>query len=221
MSVDVVIPAHNEGATITNIIHAISATPGIGQIIVVADSCNDDTGVKALYSGSTVLPVHWKNKGSAMASGLDVVRTNNVCFVDGDLVGLEPHHVEELINTGDRDCQVAGLFAWNSLTRWAPPITGQRCVPTWLAQAANLHGTGWQAEHRINAMVGRYGLPWRHFLLEGVQHTSKIGKRNPRGWADTMMQVGIAGFSYGHDLINYTLNPGGRSMEYLPIKDHL
>jgi glycosyltransferase involved in cell wall biosynthesis len=212
MSTDIIIPAHDEGESISSVLSAITQSDSIGRVIVVADSCSDDTIERAMEYTSSVMPIHAQDKGTAMSVGLDYVTSPYVAFCDGDLYGLRSDHITRLCSKDA--AQVAGVFSWNNLR--VPPITGQRCVPTWLARKANLANHGWEAETRINALVGRYGLSWKHFHLDGVEHESKLAGHDPSGWFNTMQHVGMASIKYGGDLLNYVLYPEGRKMKHLP-----
>lgn len=209
MGVDVIIPAHNEEEHLGGVLDAVCNSNYVGRVIVVADDCQDNTHQLAMAYTSTVLPAHFSNKGSAMSLGLAYSSSPYIAFIDGDIDGLTSDHVDELLGT-PCEGQVAGVFPWNNLK--VPPITGQRKVPTWVAERAGLYQSGWEAEHRINATIGRHGLPWYHFHLHGVKHTSKIGKHDAVGWGKTMWYVTWGSLKYSHDLLNYMLFPEGRNV---------
>ena len=213
MTVDVIIPAHNESGTIEGVLEAVRGSEYVGHVIVVADNCDDATHVLAMQYTSSVLPAHFSNKGSSMAMGLDYVHTPYVAFCDADLEGLRSDHIDELCSLENKG-QTAGLFSWNNMK--LPPITGQRCLPTEVAKRSGLFGSGWEAEHRINATVSAMGLPWKHFHLDGVKHPSKLSKYDPMGWSKTMGQVALAMWKYGPELFNYSAYPEGRVLDHMP-----
>ena len=212
---DVVVCAHNESATIGPILDVISKSDRVGNLIVVADACDDDTANIASKHTSSVEEIRYRNKGSAMFAGLQHVKTGRVAFIDADIRNLTSYHVDQLLSTCPKG-QSVGLYEWNSPAMWMPPISGNRCIPTGVAHSANLYNSGWEAEHRINAVIGRYGLPWHHFVLDGVGHDSKIVKGHPVGWAKTMFQVFGAIGRFGPDLLNYVTYPGGRTLAHYP-----
>lgn len=217
--IDYIVPAHNEENTIGPILNAIRSSSYAGQLVVVCDSCTDNTYSVAIQYDATVLPVHFTDKGSAMNYGLEHTTTERIGFVDADLTGLTTTHIDEL--SQDFPGQVCGLFPWNTPTQWSPPITGQRTIPRWVVSAANIHGKGWQAEHRINAVVGRYGLPWRHTILDGVVHKSKIEEGKILGYLQTIGRAWATAIQYGPDLYNYTTNPNGRQLTTWPKNEVL
>lgn len=179
MATDVVVCAHNEAATIGRVLDAVYETSGIGVVHVVADRCTDRTVVIADNWGASVWPGDYGDKGSAMAAGLDHVVTTRVLFIDADIAGLSAGHVEGLIFAPPLDGQVVGIRASaGPLARHLPPISGERRLPTAVARAAGLARAGWAAETRLNVAVERAGLPWRHYLMEGVTNPLRpsVGK---------------------------------------------
>lgn len=171
---DVVVCAHNEAATIGRVLVAVVSAPSAGRVIVVADSCTDDTVAIALQHGAEVLDTTARNKGSAMAQGLDLVDTPLVAFVDADLSGLTIGHVEGLLTAPPLNGQVVGVRDnVGTLTRHLPSISGERRLPTSVARAAGLARAGWAAETRLNVAVERAGLPWAHYVMAGVTNPTR------------------------------------------------
>ncbi|MBB2947189.1 glycosyltransferase involved in cell wall biosynthesis [Actinoplanes lutulentus] len=71
----VVVPAHDEAASITACLHsiataALAVAPVPVEIIVVADACADDTAAFARDAGATVLTTTARNVGRARAAGM-------------------------------------------------------------------------------------------------------------------------------------------------------
>ena len=66
------------------------------------------------------------------------------------------------------------------ITKYLPPITGQRRLPTRVAKAIGLRGSGYSAELRTDAAVGRLGLPHRTVVLRGVSNPTNVITRPGR-----------------------------------------
>lgn len=215
MAVDVVVPAHNEAPRIAPVLAAIRGASELGKLIVVADDCDDDTaGIAERYADELiVIPAH--DKGSAMAAGLDKVRTDMVAFVDADIEGLTPAHVDALLTLPPHDGQLVGLRsgypAWSGIF---PSVSGERRIPTWLACSVRLRDSGWRAETLINVAVAKAGLPWRHVKFVGVTNLAK-GKivNHPYAWADEFARVIDIWIMYSPELITYMRHPNGRSTQ--------
>jgi hypothetical protein len=198
MSVTVVICARNEIATLPGILEAVGWT-GLPRV-VVDDSSTDGTGDLADVHGT------WGDKGSAMAAGLARVTTPLVLFLDADLHGLGAATVDALATVPPVHGQVVGLRdnGVSELSGWLPQISGERRLPVAVARRAHLAGAGWAAEQRLNAAVGRAGLPHRHYLMHGVTNPSEP---KPTQWA----AVALASVALAPGLAEYVLSPNGRA----------
>lgn len=169
--VDAVVCARDEEATVGKVVRVLRRSPRIGQVIVVDDGSQDWTARRARRAGALVVSGPENGKAAAMREGLRYVQTPRVLFADADTRGLTLRHVRGL--TRDNGGQVAGLRDNGSrLLGPLPPVTGERCVPVWLASQALATAHGYEAETAINAAIGDYGLPASTFRM--------IGVRNPR-----------------------------------------
>lgn len=168
--VDVIVCAHNEEATIFQVVTAIMGSHYRRYCVVVADSCTDKTVEVARNAGAHVVEVAAGNKGSAMAYGLRYVSTRDIAFVDADLEGLQVRHIDALL-TWAPGWMVVGIRDGHhsSLGRF-PSISGERRVPRRLAEEVRLTGTGWKAELILNAACMKAGIPWAHVLMRGVKN---------------------------------------------------
>ena len=208
---DVVVPAHNEAATIGQVVDAARAAPSVSSVIVVADKCTDATAAIAQQHGADmVVEIAAGNKGSAMAAGLAHVTTADVLFVDGDLVGLQWQHIEGLLLAGPIGGQVSGLrdekYALGS--NRLPPITGERRLPTKLARTVQLDGAGYRAETLINAAVGRARLPHKNYVMVGV-HNPTRASRAPVSWVTMWGDLALLAVVNLPGLIAYAMHPDG------------
>lgn len=86
LTVAVVIPAHNEAETIGELIRTVlSQSRPIEQLIVVADSCKDDTARVAREAGATlVLETTYADKAANQNEALRYVTADVIVGFDGD-----------------------------------------------------------------------------------------------------------------------------------------
>lgn len=195
---DVVICAHNEDRTVGAVLRAVCSAKLTNRVVLVADRCSDKTEQIGYAYHADVRTAEGGTKGSAMAVGLGGVATENVLFLDADIRGLTPSHVDLmcLVTTpgqvvGTRDAPIRFLERWLRF----PSITGDRRVPTWIAHKAELYDSGWKAETKINLTCERYGLPTTYVALRGVVNRSKV-IQDPVGWGFELGQV--AGYMGAH-----------------------
>lgn len=182
--VDVVIPARNEEKTIGQICNILSSHLLVKNIIVVCDSCKDDTDLEAWKHGADiVLSREYNNKGQTVMAGLAHVVTDRVMLMDADLTRLTHMHVTDLIGgtalselTGMR-IGVPDLDPGLPYTRdWAWPwVSGQRIVPAPLARSLKLHG--YLMETQINAAAHRANLPVSFAWLTGLKSSYNMTER--------------------------------------------
>lgn len=93
----VIIPALNEEKAIASVIAYALSDPGTGEVIVVDDSSIDATAEIARAAGATVIRSSMLGKGVSMRDGISVVRHAFVVFLDGDLSGLQPNIISDMI----------------------------------------------------------------------------------------------------------------------------
>lgn len=136
MSITCIIPAYNEEKTIGNIIDVLKSTDVINEIIVVSDGSSDNTVKVAKEKGVSVIDLqHNVGKGGAMKAGIDRTKSDIVLFLDADLIGLTPIHIENLIkpvSEGSVPMSI-GVFTGGRKTtdlaqKVAPYLSGQRAI---------------------------------------------------------------------------------------------
>jgi polyisoprenyl-phosphate glycosyltransferase len=95
----VIIPAYNEGARIGTVLSVVQKAKGIDELIVVSDGSRDNTvAVASSFSGVKVIDLARNvGKGGAMAAGVQATTAEIVAFIDADLEGLKPEHVEAIL----------------------------------------------------------------------------------------------------------------------------
>lgn len=209
---DVVIPAHDEAATVGAVVRACRDAPSVSSVIVVADNCTDGTADQAHRAGADLVVelVGPGDKGTAMAAGLAQVTTDDVVFVDADLVGLAWQHVEYLATAPPYRGQLCGLrdepYTWGQ--KRLPPITGERRLPTMVARGVDLPGSGYRAETLLNAAVGAARLPHRTVVLVGVKNPTRL-TRQPLSWLLMWGDLALLALVKLPALIGYVIHPDG------------
>jgi glucosyl-3-phosphoglycerate synthase len=116
-TLSVVIPAHNEEATIARAVQ--DARAGIlrlevdGEILVSASGCTDRTAELAQEAGATVV-IADRGKGEAISRGVDSASGDVICLMDADLeyYGETPlvELLAEPVFRGIADATIANLY---------------------------------------------------------------------------------------------------------------
>ncbi len=98
-TVTVVVPAHNEEASVAATVAAIRAqTHPVSRILVVDDGSTDATAAQAIAAGAEVLAAPGGSKPRAQNLALATVDTDVVVGVDADTI-VAPDAVERLVDT--------------------------------------------------------------------------------------------------------------------------
>lgn len=96
--VSVVIPALNESARIADVVRYALSDPATGEVVVIDDSSIDDTAALARDAGARVVTSSMLGKGASMRDGAEAARHDIVVYLDGDLSGLRPGIVSDLVH---------------------------------------------------------------------------------------------------------------------------
>ena len=200
-TIDAVIPARNEEATIGPIVEACRACTWLRDVFVVDDGSLDETAGMARAAGAKVLHRDGTggSKGAAMARGLAASDAAAILFVDADLLHLRPSHLDQLHASWSRTgvAMAVGLRdhgRLNPLVARTPPLTGERLVVRWLLDAvAEEHWHGYGVELRLDAL----GSPDRGgtaaSIMRGVTQRTKRQKFGTvvGGWRSLEMAVAL------------------------------
>ncbi len=195
-SAALVIPAYNEASRIMRVLEPALDAPSLKDIIVVDDGSTDGTHKIAEDYGVTVLRHDERfGKGEALDTGMSMVQDYGyeaAVFLDGDLRGLQAHHIEELLHPINED------GAWMSigylglrksvvkkavLNRWGA-FSGQRAIRTEVWDFLNSRDKhGFNVEAALNARLRKHGLhnTIARVALDGVGHVGKRQKED--SWA--------------------------------------
>jgi cellulose synthase/poly-beta-1,6-N-acetylglucosamine synthase-like glycosyltransferase len=98
LSATVLIPAHNEAETVYDLVRAcVEQRYPLDDIVVVADSCTDDTAEAAWEAGATrIIEVDYQDKAMSQNAALFDIHTDLVIGFDGDTIP-EPDCIERMI----------------------------------------------------------------------------------------------------------------------------
>jgi glycosyltransferase involved in cell wall biosynthesis len=184
MRVAAVIPAWNESPTIGDVVDAARRARLVHEVVVVDNASTDDTAAVAVAHGAAVVHEATPGKGEAMRAGVAATAAGVIVFLDADLVGLTPDHVDGLVGTVTRGeaAMACGLFdrgpVLNPLFLDALPIlTGQRAMRRELFEALGPADVrGYRVEAALNALVQAKGLPVHSSVCDGLWHRTKEEK---------------------------------------------
>jgi glucosyl-3-phosphoglycerate synthase len=99
----VVIPALNEAARIADVVRYALADSATAEVLVIDDSSTDDTAALAAAAGARVVRSTMLGKGASMKDGALAAEAELIVYLDGDLSGLRPGIVTDLLRPLVRD----------------------------------------------------------------------------------------------------------------------
>lgn len=176
--ISVIIPAHNEEATIEGTLVGLRSLTNLGEIIVVDDGSQDQTARIARACGAHVLSLRRKQgKAGALRRGFEVAGGDSILFCDADL-GMTAKHLSALCSfdlVNDCDMAVARLpggrrrggfglvvgLAERAIRRaggnLTSPLSGQRLVRRELLATLPDWGSGFGIELALSLHALRSG----------------------------------------------------------------
>lgn len=189
----IVIPAHNEMRQIASVVEAAQGADcrlvATEQVIVVDNNSTDATAEIAEAMGAQVVTCAEQGKGHAMAEGaaaaLDLGAAA-LTFLDADLRGLTPEHINSLVEPvlGEEAVMTIGYLGGRKplakkIYRHWGAFSGQRTVSIdiW-GQLKEGDFEGWRTEGALNAVCRHKGQGDRiqRIELEGLRHLGKRAK---------------------------------------------
>jgi glycosyltransferase involved in cell wall biosynthesis len=187
MKISAIVPAYNEAERIGAVLEPLLAAPSVDEIVVVDDGSTDGTAEVAQRYGVKVVRLgENRGKGAAMAAGVREANGDTLLFLDADLTGLTPKHLEDLVNAykaGDADVVIAvfrkGRPATDFSQRLVPFLSGQRIMPKRLWEKAEglAKESNFGIEVALTKLAFREGWRQKTVVWEGVSHIRKEEKR--------------------------------------------
>jgi glycosyltransferase involved in cell wall biosynthesis len=184
LKVAVVIPAYNEEARIGSVLAAVT-NAGVDEVIVVSDGSRDRTvGVAKTFQGVKVIELKRNmGKGAAMCAGVLAAESEIIAFIDADLVGLRPSHIDQIVKPVlDGADMCIGVFRrgklWSDAAQVISPyISGQRAMKRELIEMIPwLPEVRMGVEVTINHVARKRHMIIRRVVIHGVTHTAKERK---------------------------------------------
>ncbi len=180
------IPAFNEEATVGEVVRVCRAAPSVSRVLVVSDGSTDHTAQEAGKQGAEVIELPQnQGKDRALQAGIDAVYADYLVLVDADLIGLQPRHVEALIEPirmRKADTTVGFFTQGRWMTDWAQSLTpflnGQRVISrtVWIEAISSALGVGFGLETVLSRYIHQKGLNVVRVPLTGVTQRRKEEK---------------------------------------------
>jgi polyisoprenyl-phosphate glycosyltransferase len=186
LKVAAILPAYNEQSRVREVLRAVMRAPSIDEILVVNDGSTDGTAgvVRSIRGVRLVTLPHNRGKGAAMMAGYEATDADVLVFLDADLIGLRPEHVEALVEpvkSGRYKMAVGSFRGGRRLTDWAqkvaPNISGQRAIRRGVfEQIPNVENSRYGVEMAITRFCRHFRVPTQVVTIKGVTHPMKEEK---------------------------------------------
>jgi len=186
LKVTCVVPALNEAGRIKPVLEAITQSSLVDEVIVVSDGSTDRTYEVALEVPGVIAIdlAHNVGKAGAMCAGASRADADVIIFLDADLQGLTPRHVDSIVRPvrEDRCDMCVGVFRggrfWTDLAqKIVPVISGQRAIKRDLfLSIPNLDELGMGVEIALTRWAHYNGIRVESAVLDGVTHPMKEEK---------------------------------------------
>ena len=188
--VTLVIPAHNEAGRIAEPALTALQASLVSRVIIVDDGSTDGTSSVAagIAVGNPRLDVLRtatnQGKSAALLRGIRASNTDLIAFIDADLIGLTPQHIDDLIRPVlAGTCEMSlGLFRGGrlhtDLAHFATPfLSGQRCLRwEFFRDAPFLPEARYAVEVAFSLHARQHRLPVCWIPWRGVTHVTQPEK---------------------------------------------
>lgn len=186
MKVAAILPAYNEQSRVREVVRVVMRAPSIDEIIVVNDGSTDQTAsaVRALPGVRLVSLPFNRGKGAAMMAGYEATDADVLVFLDADLIGLRPEHIETLVEPVKSGRYKMSVGSFRCGRRWtdlgqkiAPNISGQRAIRRGVfEQIPNVEESRYGVEMAITKFCRHFRIPTQVVTIKGVTHPMKEEK---------------------------------------------
>lgn len=191
--------AHNEAETVGDVVDVARRATRVHEVIVVDNASWDDTGDIARRRGARVVDCATKGKGQAMAAGVAATDADLIVFLDADLLGLTPEHVDSLVApvASGEVAMSMGLFDRGDdlnpvFLNVLPKLTGQRAMRRELFEQLSADDIrGYKVEAALNSLCNEHDLPTTAFVCDGLWHRTKEEKDEVSRAVGTLRKVGM------------------------------
>ncbi len=180
-----VVPAYNEEKTLGDVLAVLASVPGLDGIFVISDGSTDRTAAVARSAGATCIELEQNiGKGGALKVGIDQADAEVYLFLDADLIGLTPLHVQDLLApvvTGEAQMSVGILEKGRAATDLAqvvaPYLSGQRAVSRDVLEGiSGLETARYGVEVTINRHLKKHRVAVQVVSMENLTHRTKEEK---------------------------------------------
>ena len=201
MGISVVVPAYNEAGRVSAVLEPILGSSLVDEVIVVDDGSDDGTAdVAEGFPVRVIRLPENRGKAAALDAGVSQARNDTFLFLDADLVGLLPEHVDDLIRAyREQGLDMAiGIFAsGRASTDFAqlinPFASGQRVLSREIWERATRNGAkmDYGIEFALSKLAAKEGWRTENVKMEGVTHVLKEEKRGlVKGIVDRLKMYG-------------------------------
>jgi len=183
----IIIPAYNEASRLGRVLEALDG--GRWDVLVVNDGSTDDTAAIARGFPRVRLLNLAANagKGAALWAGAQATRAELLVFLDADLRGLQPEHVDRLLAplAHPHVEMSVGVFrggrGQTDFSHWLTPwVSGQRAVRrSTLLSVDRVPEARMGVEALLTRTAEARGWGVRYVPLAGVSHVMKEEKLGP------------------------------------------
>jgi len=187
MNVSAIVPAFDEAGRIGAVLKALCAAASVSEVVVVDDGSADRTAEEAgEHPIRLVCLAENRGKAAALDAGVRAAKGEVLLFLDADLTGLKPEHVDGLVQAylnGDADV-VIGVFREGRMgtdfsQRIVPFLSGQRVLHRrlWEVAQRSVDDLDFGVEVALTKLALREGWRQKRIVMDGVSHVRKEEKR--------------------------------------------
>lgn len=187
MKVSAIVPAYNEADRIAAVLVPLKQCGCVDQVVVVDDGSYDRTGEIARRLGVEVIALPENcGKAAALDRGVQRAQHDVLLFLDADLVGLRPAHIQDMVQAYRQPGvdMVVGVFKNGRLNTdlsqtFAPYLSGQRVLSKalWQRICQRVLHMEFGIEIALTKLAVKEGWREARVELEGVTHVMKEEKR--------------------------------------------